>query len=252
MRRGRPGASVSTPRKAAPAPFSGHVGQESDRSAHVPAAVAVRPNGPMASRRSCPSRPRPLPRWLLAVSPEGRDLYLLRADGPPIYVVDTQTGQIAGTLATSVIPFGILHVAPPATPKRARSVVAAAATRSGAMVPAPRRPPAGRPDSPCLRRCAAWVAGGELGSATGAAEQRHSRYHKRWANLVRPVCSATRAGRSRQGGASARVVMARHAATLHPQEPVDREHCSCSRCYRLARRASEDRDATRPGRLDRR
>lgn len=47
----------------------------------------------------------------LAVSPEGRYVYLLRADGPSVYVVDAQTSHVAGTLGTSVIPFGILHVA---------------------------------------------------------------------------------------------------------------------------------------------
>lgn len=63
-------------------------------------------------------RSRQFPGWplaSLAVSPEGRDLYLLRADGAPLMVVDASTGHIAGTLTTSVIPFAILHVAPPAT-----------------------------------------------------------------------------------------------------------------------------------------
>ena len=55
--------------------------------------------------------------WMLAsvaVSPDGHFLYLLRADGPAIAVVDAQTGSVSRTLTTGVIPFAILHVAPPA------------------------------------------------------------------------------------------------------------------------------------------
>jgi DNA-binding beta-propeller fold protein YncE len=50
----------------------------------------------------------------IAVSLDGRFLYLLRADGPAIDVVDAHSGSVSSTLTTGVIPFAILHVAPPA------------------------------------------------------------------------------------------------------------------------------------------